>query len=129
MPRIEYALSSFVAVTARIQRYDESTKSYDYPLKSSGGAKALGAQVSVWANSDDWDFSTPFEGVKLEVTADGLATDQKGVTYHTTSYVTLTWEQAKALHTFLGFLLTQEPDLHLSAEDKAAAAEDPDRLI
>ena len=127
MPHIEYSFPP-TDVTASILHSAGPTHIRSDLVKSASyrGAKADEGTLEVWVNSDDWSFCTPFEGVMLEVGGEGLPGTCEASRYHTTIHTILTWEQVRTLHAFLGYLLTQEPDLHLSEEDRKAVAENPD---
>ena len=127
MPHIEYSFPP-TDTSASISRYDKDTTFPVDLIKSTSyrGAKADEGTLEVWVNSDDWSFCTPFEGVMLEVGGEGLPGTCETTRYRTKIHTILTWEQVRTLHAFLGYLLTQEPDLHLSEEDRKAAAENPD---
>lgn len=123
MPHIEYQIA-FARSWADISRFNKAKSRTDH-LTNWTGVKAEDTDLEVLVNNDDWSFCNVFEGVRITLSSSGLPAADEGnpdETYSARIRCSLSWEQARGLHNFLAYLLSQQHALALSADNAAHLA-------
>ena len=124
MPHIEYE-TPWIGASASISEHvkdPHSSKCLTAGGLSRGG-DANEASLEIVLNNNDWNWSTPYDGVKLRLWVAGVPAKEGSHTYSTSIETRLTFDEIKRLHGFFGYLLSQMGLLRLSPEDAKSAAE------
>lgn len=73
--------------------------------------KAKQLELRLLTNNDDWSYCEPFDGLRLELRAEGITAEGKEGKYKLSVEGRLSWAQVKLLHTWMKILLRNKDRL------------------